>query len=638
MKKLILGIAIFLTVSLGFSRKALADDATIWWNEYTAYVTNSDGISCKEVYSSKEAHKFFDYGTEVFVREEYESEGKFYVCFTPADGNGGSYLTEGSNLTPASDYFEKVVSDGHADEMLALTDTEIHSGPGLSYPVNKVIPAGETVTIFTAYDVTPRFMSAVIYEGTKGWVLSASIDEKETSLISEVTAEQYSRIFWQDAKLYDAATNEESGITLPAGTVIKILGYRRNAHSFKDVTEDPLIELGQKKYFVSGNIGFNGSETPINVKIKVLDSKHLPVFKGYGLSERVIPNVKEGDIMEGQVVFEEYTAGGKCRTYYLQISDELFFVYTSDGIYSYIYGPDNWEKYEVRDYLIDYADLFFEYDESWNPYGSFTIEEEKEGFYDSSIAKRSLKYEIAPDDYDEAKEWVPLEKEKEETTPAKAPDPIRFHKELYIVDPANFPAYKDPTFVEKSSLNLTYDSKEKVTSEEGFWYGNGYYSTEEKRWCYDYCLKEKDLSSDEENSFFEMVELDFGKDYEALVDFECFSNYSLTNSRSFVSKGETFEVIKTDRSNTGKWYIKGYGWADMTDSEAKCKPIKNTGNESEADDTVKEAVPAQIEEAVQAQFEKSLSKTIYICFAGAILIAVAAAVCIGLIHSKDKDK
>lgn len=244
MKKLLFEIAVILSFVLCFPKKAYADSAALWWNEYDAYVTNKNGIVCDGV--------AIEYGTKVSVYEETLIDGKYYAVFS-IDGDRKQYNTAGENLTPVDEYFDKVIADGESFELYAAADTKVYSGPGFSYPVSAVIPKGSTVTVYADRNISVSYMYPTVYEGIKGWVFPASANGEETTLAKMYSSVRYARIF-RGADLYDVETNEKSDITLSAGTVVKIVGYRNVA--VKDIFEIPIIELDGKRYFVEGEVGF----------------------------------------------------------------------------------------------------------------------------------------------------------------------------------------------------------------------------------------------------------------------------------------------------------------------------------------------------------------------------------------------
>lgn len=660
MKKVLLGIFVFFVLTMGYTGRAYADGGYVDWNVYEAYVINSEGITCDD--------RFFEYGTKISVVYEKEIDGKYYVCFSPVEGEWNQYYTEGDNISPVDEYTETFFSKGDSSEYFALVDTEIYAGPGFSYPVSAVIPKGSKVDVYYyfggKYCEWPIYMYPVDYNGIRGWVLPVSVAEKRTFLASEYKGDWYARVFYEDAGLFEPEKyrkeGEKADITLPPGTVVKIVGSRRDSWSDKYNFDDLVIEWGDKFYFTDGRLGESGLGTPINVKIKVVDPEHLPVFKGYDLGKRVILDVEEGTILEGQVVYQdEYQLRNEYQLSegsigYIKIAEDLYFVANVDE--EHLYGRKYWEKYEIG--RSNYSDLFNEYDSAYNKEGSYVIEDLKYNRYNPDIETRSFSWKDAPDDLKEAKAVEKVEKTVEEkttesetkeqkTTKQEKKDnspeyEVKGTKDIYITSPAFFTLYDDIRCDFESSYTLEADDIFSVSelSYADVWRidaGCGYYFRYEPQ----HYLDKPSSYDNVAHAFFIKDSFDYlfyeSNEFTALSDIECFEEYSLRNSRETIKAGDSFVVVYNEEgTQKDKWYIQDYGWADMSDCSSKCilsdKYVSDTSSEE-----LKETV-SENGNFAEEKVKKAINRTIYICFGGAALLAVASAVGIVFIYRKKKIK
>lgn len=322
---------------------------------------------------------------------------------------------------------------------------------------------------------------------------------------------------------------------------------------------------------------FDGSEEPVNVTIKILDPEHLPVFRGYELSERVVPDVEEGTTIEGQIVF--FYHENKMTTYYIRISDELFLVYSDENLEDYVLGKDLWDKVESASGFYDYLDLFDEYNEIYNAVGSYIIEEFREGRYNQNIENRTLKWKKAPDDIEEALKYSKNPEKKEEKTEEITQKETETEKPEYI---ERFVIRS--TIVPPSDIS-TYEALETVISDDVYCYA-------------------------EENMEKYMGYIEAGKKVTVYYPTDVF--YS-----------------------RGSVYIEGSGWASC---EAFGDLFSEMTASSETEETNADEEMVQENATVEIKVRKALNKTIIICFAGALLIAIASATGIVLIHRKNKNK
>lgn len=217
MKRVLPGIVLLLTITLGMSLSAKADMGMPEGVEYDAFIINPDGIVCDDVE--------IPYGAQIRVMwDSIDGNGRKTADF---EYEGGYHSTDADNILPVELDLKDFPLLETPHEVFAYAETVLYEGPAFAYAEKARIPAGTELTVTREGG---EYFAYAECEECAGWVLCANYCGTVT-IMEETDRDLYVGI---QQKELETVEGNGTGIFIKPNESVHVIAQTPGWHYMRD--------------------------------------------------------------------------------------------------------------------------------------------------------------------------------------------------------------------------------------------------------------------------------------------------------------------------------------------------------------------------------------------------------------------